>query len=372
MKKITSQELAAKMGKESVFILDIRPKSSFDPWHIDGKNIHILHLEAQNILDNDPKTLSQLSKEDEIIVVCARGISAQKVGGFLEEKGYHVTYLEGGMTSWGQFYDPVPVRGLKTLKLFQFQRLAKGCLSYMVLGSKEALVVDPGRNLKPYLDLSHKHGVKISKVIDTHLHADHLSGANALAVKTGATYYMSQNEKNQMKHPVEGLQAGQKLSLGEQTVEILALNTPGHTAGSISVLIDHTHLLSGDTVFVTGLGRPDLGGKTREWAKMLHETVYSTLKKLPDDTWILPAHYADIREMNEEGIVSRTWGEITKTNQLLNMPNQETFVQEIAKREGVIPDHYRTIIKVNKGEVQVDEEEADQLEVGANQCAVTK
>ena len=108
---------------------------------------------------------------------------------------------------------------------------------------------------------------------------------------------------------ITSVEDGARLALGSSVVEIIALHTPGHTPGSTSLLVNDRYLLTGDTLFVSSIGRPDLGDKAEEWAQLLYRTLFDRIALLPDDVLILPAHYSDITEMRPDGIVATTLGE---------------------------------------------------------------
>ncbi|MCK9910071.1 MBL fold metallo-hydrolase, partial [Microbacteriaceae bacterium K1510] len=122
--------------------------------------------------------------------------------------------------------------------------------------------------------------------------------------------------------------------VGSVDVKVLAVPTPGHTPGSTSFLINDTYLLSGDTVFVGGLGRPDLGGKAHEWAQSLYDTVFKKLADLPDSVMVLPAHYASPSEINSYGFVGAPLGEIRKNNEIMRTENRAEFTEMVVATAG--------------------------------------
>jgi len=162
-----------------------------------------------------------------------------------------------------------------------------------------AVVVDPRRDIDVYLTEAAEHGLQIERVIETHIHADFLTGHLELAAATGAQ--ISYSEEADLEFPVQPLRDGQRISLGEVTLEILA--TPGHTPESISVVVyEHPDdevpygVLTGDTLFVGDVGRPDLlsgeGLSSDELARSLYNSLHDKLLKLPDATRVFPAHGA--------------------------------------------------------------------------------
>ncbi|MCL6446251.1 MAG: MBL fold metallo-hydrolase, partial [Alicyclobacillus sp.] len=204
---LTVEQLHQKMNQgESVFILDVRNPEDYNEWKIEGRNVQSVNIPYFDFLDEDETVYQDLPKDTEIIVVCAKGGSSEMVAEMLEEKGYQVRSLQEGMRGWSQLYVPVTISVDENMKLVQFNRLAKGCLSYMVISEGFALVVDPGRKIDEYLDFAKQENVKIAHVMDTHLHADHISGGIDLARQTGATYYISSGEMQGSDQPFEPLE----------------------------------------------------------------------------------------------------------------------------------------------------------------------
>jgi glyoxylase-like metal-dependent hydrolase (beta-lactamase superfamily II) len=289
----------------------------------------------------------------------------------LEEKGYKVCTLAGGMTEWSQFYHPVTVVASDEMKIIQVNRLAKGCLSYLVISEGKAAVVDPNRHIDEYIKLAEKENVEITHVLDTHCHADHISGGAQLAQKVGATYYISRSEMQGSEIPFEPLEEHDQIQFGDVQVKVLAIPTPGHTPGSVSFLVNEHYLLSGDTIFVGGLGRPDLGGKAREWAQSLYETVFTKIASLSDDIIVLPTHFADISEINQNGYVGATLGEIRHSNEIMRTEDRSQFTEQVvAGASGATPPNYEQIVEINRGNIKVNDDQATQLEIGPNRCAI--
>jgi glyoxylase-like metal-dependent hydrolase (beta-lactamase superfamily II) len=169
--------------------------------------------------------------------------------------------------------------------------------------------------------------------------------------------------------PFIELHDGDALKVGTSVVEVVALATPGHTPGSSSLLVDGRYFLSGDTIFVESVGRPDLGGHAPEWAKDLFDTLYARLGALSDDVLVLPAHYSSPAEVREGGLVAERLGRIREENDAFRMTDPAAFVDYILGDLPVQPETYNTMRLVNRGEAGADEEKAFELEIGANQCA---
>ena len=142
-----------------------------------------------------------------------------------------------------------------------------------------------------------KQDVKITHVIDTHVHADHYSGGRALAGRAGAVYAMHESNVARVDYPITGLQDGQQIVIGNVVAEVL--HTPGHTADSICLLVTDKRrtetpwfVITGDTLFVGAVGRPDLAGQEIEMAGQLYDSLHNKLLTLPNEVEIYPGHQA--------------------------------------------------------------------------------
>ncbi|MBI3328458.1 MAG: MBL fold metallo-hydrolase, partial [Nitrospinae bacterium] len=155
-------------------------------------------------------------------------------------------------------------------------------------------------------------------------------------------------------------------------VEVLAMHTPGHTPGSTSLLIDGQYLLTGDTLFVSGVGRPDLGAKAEEWARLLYRTLFERMAALPDEVLILPAHYASRAEMQPTGLVSITLREARVRNPIFQLRTEQEFLGYVLEHLPPQPPVYQEIRRANLGQVELDAEHAVEVELGPNQCAAVR
>ncbi|MGG1552328.1 MBL fold metallo-hydrolase [Paenibacillus ferrarius] len=369
---ISAGQLHEKMNSgKDVLILDVRNMDEFNNWKIEGKKVKSINVPYFNFLEEDESNFKELPKDEEMVVVCAKGGSAQFVAETLGEKGYKTSVLDGGMLAWSQFYHPTVVAFDEKMKLIQINRFSKGCLSYAIISEGKGMIIDANQKVEYYLDFAKQYNFKIEHIVDSHLHADHISGGPALAEQTGAIYYISSGEVKGTDLKYEPLEQHQSIRFGEVEVEVLAVPTPGHTPGSTSFLLNNQFLMSGDTIFVGGLGRPDLGGKAKEWAQDLYDTVFHKVSQLSDDVLVLPAHYADIKEINDNGIVGATLGEIRKSNDIMRNEDREAFTQQVAGAVSTEkPPNFEEIIAINRGELHVEPERAVELEIGPNRCAV--
>lgn len=372
VKEMTVQQMTEKvLNKESLFILDVRNESDFRDWKIEGENFDYLNVPYFELIDGVDSIVDRLPKDKDIVVVCAKGGSAAFVAEQLTEAGFDNVYtLAGGMQAWSEHLHQVNVYKDDQLKVYQFIRVGKGCLSYMVISGGEALVVDPLRFIDVYEQVAQQEGVKITHIVDSHLHADHLSGGKALAERTGATYYLMKSEG--AVFDFEPLEQHDTIDFANVHLEVLAVKTPGHTPGSVSFFVNGKWLFSGDTIFVGGLGRPDLGGKVAEWAADLYDTVYEKVAAMADDVIVLPAHYANLdEEINAEGYVGDTLGRIRARNEMMqNKPKDEFIDLVIQSAKTETPPNFEDIVAINRGLKTVDIETERELEIGPNRCAL--
>jgi glyoxylase-like metal-dependent hydrolase (beta-lactamase superfamily II)/rhodanese-related sulfurtransferase len=229
-----------------------------------------------------------------------------------------------------------------------------GCLSHAsyLVGDEttgRAVVVDPRRDVDIYLDEARAEGLTVERVIETHIHADFVGGHLELAARTGAI--ISYGAGADVGFPVEPLHDGQRLSLGEVTLEVLA--TPGHTPESICIVVyEHRGdkvpfgVLTGDTLFVGDVGRPDLLASSDAdlsadvLARCLYHSLHDKLLALPDETRVFPAHGAGSscgKQLSSE--TSSTLGEQRRTNYALRPMDEDTFVRVVLEDQPARP-HY--------------------------------
>ena len=309
LKEMLAEEIANKIiTKKPMFILDVRNEGDYTDWKIEGEAVTSINIPYFDLIDGVEEILDQLPKNEQVLVVCAKEGSSKFIAEMLVEAGVEdVVYLQGGMKSWSEYLYQAKVYEDQDVKVYQFIRVGKGCLSYMVVSGNEALVVDAARFIDVYKNVAAVEGVEISHIVDSHLHADHISGGKELADATGAGYYIMKSEG--AKFDFNALEEFTNIEFEKVNLEVLAVKTPGHTPGSVSFFVNNKLLFSGDTIFVGGLGRPDLGGKAAEWAGDLYETVYEKIAAIADDVIVLPGHYANHdEEMNENGFIgASTW-----------------------------------------------------------------
>ncbi len=240
----------------------------------------------------------------------------------------------------------------------KIEQIYTGCLAqgaYYITSNGEAAIIDPLREVQPYLDRAAKDGVKIKYVFETHFHADFVSGHLDLSKKTGAPIVYGPNANPEFKALIA--QDGEEFKLGNITIKVL--HTPGHTMESTCFLLkdengkDHA-LFSGDTLFLGDVGRPDLAQKAAsmtqdQLAGLLYDSLNTKIMPLADDVIVYPAHGAGSacgKNMMKETV--DTLGNQKKMNYALNQPSKEAFVQAVTDGLTPPPGYFGMNVAMNK------------------------
>mgnify|MGYP000072965851 FL=1 len=377
---ITAAQLRDRIdGDERFSLLDTRPEESYEAWHIEGA-IQYTYKPALEFDVEDFRTQTDLNPDDDIVTICAKGVSSFDIARQLEDAGYeHVTVVEDGMEGWSEVYDTVDVPTDGDVEIVQFQRRAKGCLSYLIADpdAEIAAVVDPTRHIENYPAVASDRGYSIEFVFDTHVHADHISGGRELADHVGATYYLSADAADRgVTNDYRPLERNEVVTLGE--IDIKAVPTPGHTSEIVSYLVDREAVLTGDTLFVDSVGRTELqfgAGDADDGAERLYDSLHRTLLAEPDPITVLPGHFAvapdGTTDVTPGETVATTIGAVRTDLELLTV-DRETFVSRLTDSLPEKPANYETIIDVNAGgDVPDDGATPTELEIGPNNCAAT-
>jgi hydroxyacylglutathione hydrolase len=240
-----------------------------------------------------------------------------------------------------------------------FKQFYLGCLahaSYLIGSDGEAAVVDPQRDVDEYLAEASAQGLEIKYVIETHLHADFVSGHQEIAARTGAQIIFGAQAGAEFEH--QAVRDGEEMRMGQ--VVLRFIETPGHTPEGICVLVtDAEHpqeppkLLTGDTLFIGDVGRPDLaGGKgytPQTMAEMMYDSLHGKLLKLPDEVEVYPAHGAGSmcgRNMSKE--TSSTIGEQRKFNYALKAMSKDEFVKMMTADLPEAPSYFPKDAEINR------------------------
>ncbi len=371
---------------DAVSIVDVRNRDEFDAWHVTGENVTATQIPYNKfIAAGATGTVDALAREsfpdglgDEtgpIVAVCAIGKSSAHVAELLREVDIDTVNLAEGMEGWARVYVAVDVPAAEAT-VRQYQRPSSGCLSYLVVNDGEAAVIDPLRTFaERYVTDARESGAELRYAVDTHVHADHVSGVRAVGAESGATVVMPEGADARGldfgdELDVHTVGDGEELPLGDVTLTAVA--TPGHTTEMTSYRLGDL-LFTGDTLFVESVARPDLErgdeGAT-DLARTLYATLHGTILALPDDVRIAPGHFSDATEPADDGTYTVRVGDARERLRALSL-DETAFVEHVVGDLPPRPGNFERVIETNLGRVVVDDDEAFDLELGPNNCAVS-
>ena len=361
-------------GGNEFLLLDVRVNEEFERFKVEGPFLSdMVNVPYVEFVEHEKESVAKVPAAEKVRIVCAKEGSARYVGEILQNNGFKdVRYLEGGIKTWGNMLIPKLVTSDNRYRLYQFIRPAKASCSYGVICDDEMVLFDPSRNVHFYLDFAKRNGAGIIRSFETHLQADFISGSKQIAADSGAQILGHENDFKDATFNYQKIIDHQVYAFSQDGPQIKALHMPGHTPGSTSYLVDDKYLITGDTVFILSIGRPDLGGKAEEWSKLLYHTLKTKIAALDDGLVILPGHYMDWREANPSQIFSDTLGNIKKKNSAIYGISSETqFIDWIKDHMRPQPEVYAEIRKVNAGLLEVGEEEQEVMDLGKNECAAS-
>src|SRR5213594_4179664 len=362
---ISSEELRQLLDRgAAVTVLDVRPAAERAEWSIPGS----VHADAYEALRRrDPSALANFRPTNggPVVTVCAAGKTSMLAAERLRARGLNAVSLEGGMRAWSLAWNTAEVPCPEsTARIVQLRRTGKGCLSYLIGSNGDAAVVDASLDPQVYHRVADEHGWRIRTVLETHVHADHLSRARAIAADTGARLCLPTTDRVSFQY--EPLTDRDTVRVGSAGLRVF--HTPGHTPESACFLLDERALFTGDTLFLAAVGRPDLEAsaeQARHRAQVLHASL-QRLVALPPDTVILPAHTSEPVAFDGRPI-SATLRQVRERTSLL-CETEETFVSQILSRLPPTPPNHHRIVALNEAGTLPDN--PTELEAGANRCAV--
>jgi glyoxylase-like metal-dependent hydrolase (beta-lactamase superfamily II) len=325
-------------------------------------------------IEHESESVAKVPKGKKLRIVCAKEGSAKYVGEILENSGYEdIGYLLEGINSWGNMLYPLQIASGEGYELYQFIRPGKASCSYGLLSGNEMMLFDPSRNLTAYQAFAKEKGCSIIKTFETHRQADYISGSQPLSQNTGIPIIAPEPDFMEAVFTYTPAEDGKIFSFTNGGPEVKSIHTPGHTPGSTSYLIDGKYLVTGDTVFIQSIGRPDLGGMAEEWSKMLFKTMTQIIGTLEDDITILPGHYMDWSEANNDMAFTAPIGKIKEINSsIYSIADEAAFYAFIKENMRKQPEEYAKIREINAGLVEVDEDNQNILDLGKNECAASK
>ncbi|MGZ0748612.1 MBL fold metallo-hydrolase [Haloparvum sp. AD34] len=412
---ISPDELGDLLASEVEFsVLDVRDRDEYEEWRIEGPGVtskqvpHVQFLQAQ--VDGDPTNHVEGLAEP-IVVVCGRGAASGEVAEQLRKHGVDARNLADGMAGWARVYrirelgpslsaadtdssqQPAiaaadaadAVSGCATdatthatndaVTVLQCDRPASGCLAHVVISGDEAVVIDPLRSFADqYADIVADHGAALTGVVDTHVHADHVSGLRAVAKTTGAAQYLPSGAADRgLEFEASLLSDGDSIAVGDH--ELRAVHAPGHTSEMTALRLSTAGrelLFGGDLLFQHSVARPDLeaGAEgTRELARDLQATLRNRIFALPAETLVLPGH----RAVGERPDVGDIFGVIVgdARERITVEADPDAFADRILSNLPERPTNYDEIVETNLGRKELDESAAFEVELGPNNCAAS-
>jgi len=351
---------------EPVTVLDVRPEDQRTEWQIPG-SVHFDAYEALKAKDPSAMEGVDLPERLPVVTVCGAGKTSAIASEQLRDRGIQAVSLEGGMKAWSLAWNSAEVEVPGTeARVVQVRRTGKGCLSYILESEGEVVVIDAALEPEVYLKIAADRGWKVIGVLETHIHADHLSRSRRLAEQSGSTLYLP--EQDRVSFAFTPVRDKDVLEVG--AARLKAIRTPGHTPESTSCLLDDQALFTGDTLFVDGVGRPDLEASSEEKRRRA-QALYHSLRHLlglPPKTLILPGHTSEPVGFDEE-LISGTIVQVSDGIESLGA-SEDTFVNRILEQLPPAPSNHNRIVKLNEAG-GLPEEELTELEAGANRCAAS-
>jgi glyoxylase-like metal-dependent hydrolase (beta-lactamase superfamily II)/rhodanese-related sulfurtransferase len=371
VRELSVEELRETLDQhKAISIVDVRPAPERAEWSIPGSR----HVDAYDELwRGETGTLrnavSDLPRDRPIVAVCAKGKTSMLAADVLDSMGFSAYSLAGGMAAWTLAWNvaPVVLKAPSAAAIVQVRRTGKGCLSYLVGSEGEAAVVDPSVDPAVYVRLAEQRGWTIVAVLDTHVHADHVSRAYDLARITGAHVHLPAQRRVHL--PFTPVLDGSTLQVGRATITAMA--TPGHTHESMCYRLDEAALFTGDTLFLKGVGRPDLkaeGHESRDRARLLYHSLRERVLTLDGDVIVLPGHTS--APISFDGIAhAAALADVRASIDLANL-GEDAFVETVLGRIPPNPPNHLRIVHINEGHEAVPDDILS-LEAGANRCAVS-
>jgi len=356
---ISTQDLVPLLDDDGLlFMVDVRDPAEVAEWQIpDVHNIPLAQLEDRR---------SEVPADARVVMICAQGARARQGAQVLAGHGVASSVLEGGMSAWASTYDSV-TGDFAGATVVQLRRRGKGCLSYVIGAGATCAVIDPSLDIDRYVAVALEHGWTITHVLDTHLHADHLSGARGLVARTGAALWLSPSDP--FTFDFEPLSDGRSIELASGVqLRVSAVSVPGHTEGSTMYQLADSAIFTGDTLFLESVGRPDLADQAENFAHNLHRSLHERILPLGDEVKVFPAHYGAAVPVRTGEFVARSLGELRSTLPALALSEDE-FVTWAISNVKDRPPNYQHIVLINAGrETLVGDGSA--LELGPNRCAI--
>lgn len=352
-------------GQQPVTVLDIRTDEDRAQWAIPG-SLHLNTYEALRVGQPGALANATLPRDRPVVTVCNAGRVSQTAAEMLADRGFDAWSLAGGMKAWSLAWNAAEVAlPDPSSRVIQVRRTGKGCLSYIVGSDGEAAVIDPSVSPDVYLELASRQGWSTRYVLETHIHADHLSRARELARRADATLLLPTQQR--ARFAFRAIADGERISLGGAT--LTAMHTPGHTNESTSYVLNETAVCTGDTLFTNGVGRPDLHADpdvARQRARALFISL-THLAGLRPEFVVLPAHASEPIAFDGQPIAARLGEVVTWLSGWI--ASESAFVERVTSNLPPTPPNFVRIVDLNEAG-EFPNGDATDLEAGANRCAV--
>jgi glyoxylase-like metal-dependent hydrolase (beta-lactamase superfamily II) len=362
------------VSREEFLLLDVRNDEEFGRFKVEGPYpVEMLNVPYMEFIEMEAESVAKVPRSKKVRIVCAKEGSSKYVGEILVNHGFEdVAHLKVGIKAWGNLLAPVEIAETDTYTLYQFRRPGKASCSYGLVSGGEMAVFDPAKNIDFYLDFARSQGCRLTKSFETHRQADYISGSHGLRQQAGVEIVAPQGDFKEAVFAYTPAEDGHRHRIGGGGPEVAVIHTPGHTPGSTCYQIDGRYLITGDTVFIQSIGRPDLGGMAEAWSQMLFNTMTGILLELAPDTIILPGHYMDWDEADDKLIFAAPMGMVRERNkEIYGIDNAADFYAFIKSNMRPQPEEYAKIREINAGLVQVDEEAQEIMDIGKNECAAS-
>ena len=377
MESFTASELFNSFeGGEDFIILDVRNEEDFSRFSIEGPvDVLSLNIPYFDFIERPEESVAKVPSGPPVRVVCAKQGSSEFVRDVLMGLGReNVTYLHGGINTWGNVLIPKRVNSEdSSYELWQFNRPGKASCSYGLIYGTDMYVFDPSRDVQFYVEFAESRGAKISHTFETHLQADYISGSAKISDATGATFAAHPGDFSGSVYDYHPLSDGDLFNFDGAGPVVQVVHSPGHTPGSTTFVVDEKFMLSGDTVFIVSVGRPDLGNQVVAWAKTLYATLQERIMVMPDDLLVLPGHFTNwSKEADENNRIINNFGDVKRINEeIYGIEEEDDFVAYIEANMRVQPEIYNQIRKVNAGILAPCETEQSVMDLGKNECAAS-
>ncbi len=370
VESITTRELQELLGSgEKPLLIDVRDTGDFENWHINGsRNLPAFRILAAGRVNEFLDRLGGLPEDRPIVAVCYTGYTSGIAAEALRRRGFDAVNLEGGINEWSLAWNSAQIdTDIDGGRMIQLRRIGKGCLSYLLIADDRAVLVDPSLSTETYREIMEAEDVRLDYILETHVHADHISRGRALASEFDVDYRAPINDRVTFEYtPVHD---GDVLEFGPFSLR--ALHTPGHTGEHMCYLVNDQVLLTGDALFVDSVGRPDLERGDRgakPGAEALYTSLHDRILILDRDIRVAPAHHGAPIGFDDTPITA-TLAEVGALP--VFTLDHESFVARILDSLGSKPNNFEQVIAINEGRRSYPLANSDilELEAGPNRCA---